>query len=72
MRFPLSYTANSLLLYAGTGYLKVDDMKTLLHSLGLSMSHRLVRELTSSVADSRRTDRIYYRELTEAEIVEDI
>ena len=53
---------------AGTGYLRVDDVKVLLHALGLCMSHRMVRELTSAVADSRRPDRIYYKELTETEV----
>ena len=48
----------------------MEDVKLLLHALGLSMSSRTVRELTSSVADSRRTDRIYYKDLAEADVLE--
>ncbi|KAK9801969.1 hypothetical protein WJX73_003604 [Symbiochloris irregularis] len=51
----------------GAGYLRVDDVKVLLHALGLSMSHRTVRELTNSVTDPRREDRIYYKPYTETE-----
>lgn len=52
----------------GTGYLKVDDVKILLHALGQFMSHRVVRELTSAVADVRRPDRIYYKDISEIEL----
>lgn len=52
---------------AGAGYLRVDDVKVLLHALGLCMSHRTVRELTNSVADPRREDRVYYKPYTETE-----
>lgn len=48
----------------------MDDVKILLHALGLCMSHRTVRELTNSVADQRREDRIFYKLYTETEVDE--
>ena len=55
---------------AGIGYLLVEDVKTVLHALGLCLSHRTVRELTSAVADARRPERIYYASLAESEVAD--
>ena len=59
------------LLFTGTGYIKTEDMRRILHSLGMRMSYRQVKDLCSLVAEitgssSRsRTDRVYYRQLTD-------
>ena len=67
----------------GCGYIKVDDLRRLLHSLGLGLTHRTVKELVgaaldasaraSAAASSGRSggaaaDRIYYRDLTDKEV----
>ena len=48
------------------GYYRVDDLKQLLHSLALGLSSRTVKELSTFAADSRRPDRVYYRDLTDS------
>ena len=57
---------------AGTGYMKIDDMRKILHNLGLRLSYRQVKELCAHVAEataassrSNRTDRIFYRQITD-------
>jgi hypothetical protein len=48
------------------GYLRCDDVETLIHSLGLGFSKRYVTELTDRAVDiSTHTHRIYYKQLTE-------
>ena len=57
--------------HAGVGYMKVDDLRRLLHGLGAGLPQWLVKELTSNVTDLARrgrTDRVYYRDLTDVEI----
>ena len=58
---------------AGTGYLKIDDLRKIVHNLGRDLSHRTVKELCVSVADptGRHPDRVYYRDITDREIKED-
>jgi hypothetical protein len=54
------------------GYLKSDDIRRLLHSLGMFLSHRIVKELVVSAVlesnKSARNDRITYRCFTEKEV----
>lgn len=59
---------------AGTGYIKTDDMRKILHNVGLRLSYRQVKELCAYVAEttgnavssrSNRTDRIFYRQITD-------
>lgn len=66
--------------FAGTGYIKTEDMRRILHNLGLRLSYRQVKDLcnyvaetTSSTASSRssRADRIYYRQLTDQPVEDD-
>jgi len=55
----------------GAGYIKLDDLRRLLHALGAGLPQWLVKELTSNVADLARRgrpDRVYYRDLTDVEI----
>jgi hypothetical protein len=49
------------------GYLRSDDVETLIHSLGLGLSKRYVSELINKVIDSSSAHphRIYYKPLTE-------
>lgn len=62
-----------LFVSVGTGYIKSEDMRRILHSLGRQMSYRQVKDLCSFVAEvtcstssSRsRNDRILYRQLTD-------
>ena len=54
---------------AGTGYLKLDDMRRILNNLGLGLSHRTVKELCLQVMDPA-SRKIVYRELYEKEIKE--
>ena len=57
----------------GVGYIKVDDLRRLLHALGEGLPQWLVKELTSNVTDLARRgrpDRVYYRDLTDVEIKE--
>lgn len=51
---------------AGVGYFRVEDLKQLLHSLGIGLCARTVKELCTFAADLRRSDRIYYRDLTDS------
>ncbi|CAM6124426.1 unnamed protein product [Calypogeia fissa] len=56
------------------GYLKADDVRRLLHSLGRYLSHRNVKELVAcAVAESSkaRDERIVYRNFTEKETTTD-
>lgn len=67
--------AARLILYsfgAGTGYIKIEDMRKMLHNLGLRLSYRHVKDLCGHVAEttaassrSNRTDRIFYRQITD-------
>ena len=59
---------------AGTGYIKTEDMRRMLHNLGLRLSYKHVKDLCTHVAEttgnigsgrSSRADRIYYRQLTD-------
>lgn len=48
----------------GTGYLRVEDMRRIMHNLGAGLPHRAVRGLVHGVADPTggwRGERIYYR-----------
>lgn len=58
----------------GTGYIKSEDMRRILHNLGLRLSYRQVKDLCTYVAEttgnaggtrSNRADRIFYRQLTD-------
>lgn len=55
--------------FAGTGYLKLDDLRRILNILGLALSHRTVKELCLQVADPT-SRKIVYRELYEKEVKE--
>jgi hypothetical protein len=66
--------------FTGTGYIKTEDMRRILHNLGLRLSYRQVKDLctyvaetTSSTGSSRssRADRIYYRQLTDQPVEDD-
>ena len=55
---------------SGCGYIKVDDMRRLLHNLGAGLPHRLVKDLASVAADTSggsrgRGERVYYREIAD-------
>ena len=54
---------------SGAGYLKVDDLRRLLHNLGAGLPHRLVKELATVAADASgsrgRGERAYYRDITD-------
>ena len=55
------------------GYIKLEDLRRLLHSLSEGLPQWLVKELTSNVADLARRgrpDRVYYRDLTDVEVKE--
>ena len=65
--------------FTGTGYIKTEDMRRILHNLGVRLSYRQVKDLCTYVAEttsntgstrSSRADRIYYRQLTD-QLVED-
>ena len=60
--------------FAGTGYVKTDDMRRIWHNLGLRLSYKQVKDLCTYVAEatgntgssrSSRGDRILYRQLTD-------
>lgn len=64
----------------GTGYIKTEDMRRILHNLGLRLSYRQVKDLCTYVAEttsntgssrSSRADRIYYRQLTDQPVEDD-
>ena len=58
---------------AGTGYLKVDDLRRIIENLGKSLSHRTIKDLCLyAIGTSARhwADRIHYRDLTDKEILE--
>ena len=64
----------------GTGYIKTEDMRRILHNLGLRLSYRQVKDLCTYVAEttsntgssrSGRADRIYYRQLTDQPVEDD-
>ena len=48
-------------LCAGVGHFRVEDLKQLLHALGLGLSYRTVKELSTFATDLRRSERVYYR-----------
>ena len=39
----------------------MEDLKQLLHALGLGLSYRTVKELSTFATDLRRSERVYYR-----------
>lgn len=48
----------------GTGYLRVEDLRRILHNLGHSLPHRAIKALAQGVADPHggwRGERVYYR-----------
>lgn len=48
----------------GTGYLRVEDLRRIVHNLGAGLSHRSVKTLVQGVADPQggwRGERVYYR-----------
>lgn len=48
----------------GTGYLRVEDLRRIIHNLGAGLSHRSVKALVHGVADPQgawRGERVYYR-----------
>lgn len=48
----------------GTGYLRVEDLRRIIHNLGAGLCHRSVKALVHSVADPQggwRGERVYYR-----------
>ena len=56
---------------SGVGYIKLEDLRRLLHGLNVGLPQWLVKELTSNVADLARRgrpDRVYYRDLTDVEV----
>ena len=62
-----------MLSRAGTGYLRVDDLRRIINNLGLSLSLRTVKELCLNVAggspsSKTRSDRVYYRDVTDKEV----
>ena len=62
-----------ILSCAGTGYLRVDDLRRIINNLGLSLSLRTVKELCLNVAggslsSKTRSDRVYYRDVTDKEV----
>lgn len=56
---------------AGSGYIKVDDLRRIVANLGHALSTRTVKELCGNVAGGgasagrHRTERVYYLELCE-------
>ena len=63
----------------GCGYIKGDDLKRLLGSLGIALPHSTVKDLVSAAVDASSrsssgrggggsSDRIYYRDLTDVEV----
>ena len=44
----------------------MEDLKQMLHSLAIGLCARTVKELSTFAADSRRPDRVYYRDLTDS------
>ncbi len=53
------------------GYIKLEDLRRLLHSLSQGLPQWLIKDLTSNVADLARRgrpDRVYYRDLTDLEV----
>eukprot|EP01118_Nematostelium_gracile_P003061 TRINITY_DN1349_c0_g1_i7.p1 TRINITY_DN1349_c0_g1~~TRINITY_DN1349_c0_g1_i7.p1 ORF type:complete len:460 (-),score=112.83 TRINITY_DN1349_c0_g1_i7:4-1383(-) len=51
---------------SGVGYIRVEDMETILHCLGLELSRYNVRHLVYKVADSNRSQ-VHYKKITEQE-----
>lgn len=48
----------------GTGYLRVEDVRRIVHNLGVCLPHRAVRCLVQGAADPTggwRGERVYYR-----------
>ena len=46
----------------------MEDLKQLLHALGLGLSYRTVKELSTFATDLRRSERVYYRVCTPAAV----
>ena len=68
--------AESIVYSAGTGYLRVDDLRRIINNLSLALSLRTVKELCLNVAGGSsttrlRADRVYYRDITDTEIKDD-
>lgn len=66
--------------FTGTGYIKTEDMRRILHNLGVRLSYRQVKDLCTYVAEttsntgssrSSKADRIYYRQLTDQPVEDD-
>lgn len=48
----------------GTGYLRVEDLRRILHNLDQGLPHRAIKALVAAVADPHgayRGERVYYR-----------
>ena len=60
----------------GCGYIKVEDLRRLMHSLGAGLPHRLVKEVVAAAAESGssrwRGERVYYRDLTDKEVLKTV
>ncbi len=61
----------------GCGYIKVDDLRRIVANLGHALSLRTVKELCLNVAGApsssvgrARQDRIYYRDITDREVID--
>ena len=58
---------------AGTGYIRCEDLRRIVHNLGRSLAYRSVKELVATVAEGlaattsggsrHKADRVYYRQL---------
>eukprot|EP00775_Hariotina_reticulata_P005737 gene5737-5977_t len=58
----------------GTGYLRVEDLRRLVHNLGACLPHRAVKLMVQGVADpmgSYRGERVFYRDMTDTEVPAD-
>lgn len=57
----------------GVGYIRSEDLRRLLLSLGLGLSVRVVKDLVERVADPsgrHKGERVYYRDLVDKEVEE--
>lgn len=67
---------------AGTGYIRCEDLRRIVHNLGRSLAYRSVKELVASVAEAlaasttssgsrHKADRVYYRQLLPEHVKQD-
>ena len=67
---------------AGTGYIRCEDLRRIVHNLGRSLAYRSVKELVASVAEGlaaattssgsrHKADRVYYRQLLPEHVKQD-